>query len=89
MQLETLKGLSTLKAITKEPLVASQMDIIYLGTNLLLKSHLLIKGEIQSTVTAKECTNEAIELMKIINSYDTRCLTVDEVAKVRREFKLR
>ena len=30
-----------------------------------------------------------LELMKIINSYDTRCLTVDEVAKIRREFKLR
>jgi len=89
MQLETLKELSTLKAITKEPLIASQMEVIYLGTNLLLKSTLLIRGEIQSKVTAQECTSEAIELMKIINSYDTRCLTVDEVAKVRREFKLR
>ena len=89
MQLETLKGLSTLKPITKEPLIASQMDIIYLGTNLLLKSSLLLRGEIQSKVTAKECTSEAIELMKIINSYDTRYLTVNEVAKVRREFKIR
>ena len=87
-ELKQIDTLHQLKPITKESLIASQMDIIYLGTNLLLKSSLLIRSEIQSTKTAKECTSEAIELIKIINSYDTRCLTVDEVAKVRREFKL-
>jgi hypothetical protein len=66
--LEEVDTLHKLKPITKEPLIASQMDIIYLGTNLLLKSLLLIRDEIQSNKTAKECTNEAIELMKMINA---------------------
>jgi len=88
MQLERLQSLSPLKSITKEPLIASQADIIYLGTNLLLKSSLLIRGETESIKTAQECTTKAIELVKILNRYDIKYLTVDEVAKVRREFEI-
>lgn len=88
MQLERLQSLSPLKPITKEPLIASQADIIYLGTNLLLKSSLLIRGETESIKTAQECTKKAIELVKILNRYDIKYLTVDEVAKVRREFEI-
>lgn len=88
MALQEIDYFHKLKPITKAPLIASQMELIYLGTNLLLKSSLLIRCEIQSTKTAQECTSEAIGLMNIINSYDTRYLIISEVARVRRDFKV-
>lgn len=87
-ELKEIDTLHKLKPLTRDFIIASQMDVIYLGANLLLTSNLLMRGEIKSNKTDRECSNEAIKIMKIIKSYDTKYLTVEEVAKVRRDYKL-
>ena len=87
--LEEIDILQDIKPIVKV-IIPSEIELIYLSTNLLYQSHLLMRGESVRTgnLTARECTNEAIGLMKIINSYDTRYFTLEEMQQVRRDYKL-
>ena len=95
-EIPALKQIDTLKDI--KPIVKvdvpSVMDLIYLSTNLLYQSHVLMKGESMGDLTAGdltagECTSKALLLHQIIQSYDTRNLTLKEVERIRKDFKIK
>ena len=91
MKLQALKQIDTLKDIKPivKVIIPSVMELLYLSTNLVYQSHVLMKGESIGDLTAGECTSKALLLHQIIQSYDTRNLTLKEVERIRKDFKIK
>ena len=86
----TLKEIATLhklNSLTKEPHIPSVFELITLSVKLIYKANLIIHAKLRSTKTAQAYHSEALKILNAIKSYDTRYFTVDEVLKIKSDFK--
>lgn len=87
-ELGTLKPINATK--TQIPNIPSEMELLLLSSNLNYQAKLIMDGEAKGTgdLTVRECINESMRIMEIVEDYENRYITYAELKKIRKEYKL-